>query len=55
MTDPQEPACGYRDRWRAVAVWRGRPPIARFAEKVIELVHELDEQAAAIEKTAERN
>jgi hypothetical protein len=43
-------ARGYRGE--AAVVWRGRSPIAR---KLLELAGEFDEQAAGIEKIAERN
>jgi hypothetical protein len=55
MTDPQELARGHRDKAARCRRLARQTTDREIADKLVELAHEFDEQAAEIEKTAERN
>jgi hypothetical protein len=55
MTNPQELARGYRDKAARCRRLARQITDREIADKLVELAREFDEQAAEIEKTAERN
>jgi hypothetical protein len=55
MTNPQELARGYRDKAARCCRLARQITDREIADKLVELAREFDEQAAEIEKTAERN
>jgi hypothetical protein len=55
MTDPKELARGYRDKAARCRRLARQTTDREIAGKLMELAREFDEQAAEIEKTAERN
>jgi hypothetical protein len=55
MTDPKALARGYRDKAARCRRLARQTTDRDIAEKLVELAREFDEQAAEIEKSAERN
>ena len=55
MTDPRELARGCRDKAARCRRLARQTTDRQIAERLVELAREFDEQAAEIEKTAERN
>jgi len=55
MTDPQELARDYRDKAARCRRLARQTTDGDIAEKLLALAREFDEQAAEIEKSAERN
>ena len=55
MTDPKELARGYREKAARCRRLARQTTDRAIAEKLAELAQEFDEQAAELEKSAERN
>ena len=55
MTDPRELVGGCRDKAARCRRLARQTTDRQIAERLVELAREFDEQAAEIEKTAERN